>query len=270
MKGEEFFDPPGIHQRAERSINELLDELKSLHAQSERLGRDFLASRIKEGDILIRIKQRVGHNHWQKWGETHLPYDLSNARRRMRDARQYHESKTGTVPVLDDALKAQLQDAEVVEETGCSNATIPRIIAWPENSRCRDCRVMGFNDPNCKACQALNKAKPPPSRPNNRSVPDPTFAENLPAREEFGPGADDGDLDEAAKALAAVLAKKIQRGIDVAAFKHCKAAAVSLGLEVVTQGGDPKFNHPVIQQAYRDMTKAKWGLCRALKQEVAK
>ncbi len=127
---------------------------------------------------------------------------------------------------------------------------------------CPKCERQGYRL-NCERCQKLNQ---PPSRPRNRSVPDPTFAENLPARETFGPGADDGDLDEAAAALAAMLAKKVRHKVEAAALRLCKVVAESLGLEVVLQGvgADPKFSHPLIQQAYKKMMQAKWDLSHAL------
>ncbi len=265
---ESFFEPPGIHQRAERSINELLEELKALHAQNERQGREFVTGRHKEGDLLARLKIRIGHKNWGKWCEEHLPYDIRTAQRRIRAAERYRQRKCDNgVSHLDDDLKAQVQDEEEVTETESSNATISSpTAAWPENNRCRDCRVQGLNDPNCKACRERNKPPAPPSRPNNRSAPDPTFAENLEARAEHGPGADDGDLDEAAAALAAMLAKKVRHKVEAAALRLCKVVAESLGLEVVLQGvgADPKFSHPLIQQAYKKMMQAKWDLSHAL------
>ncbi len=136
---------------------------------------------------------------------------------------------------------------------------------WPDNNRCRDCRTSGKNDAKCKKCRVLNTAQPPPN--TSKPPPDPTWAENREAREEFGPGADDGELDTAAAALALALAAKVRAGMDRAAFRYCKTVAVSLGLEVVLQGegANPAFGHPLIQQAYKQMGQAKWNLSNALK-----
>lgn len=190
---ESLFDPPAIHQRGERPIGELLEELKSLHEQGERQGREYIATRHKEGEVLIRLKQRVGHTNWQRWCEEHLPYDIRTARRRMREAEKRRQTKTDTVSVLDDDMKAQLQDDEAVAETESSDASIPSSVAnvpsspapWPENNRCRDCRVNSRNDPKCKACAALN---PPSESPPGAAedAPDPPPAEEPAADAEPG------------------------------------------------------------------------------------
>ncbi len=180
MNGEEFFDPPGIHQRAERSINELLDELKSLNYLCDRQGREFIANRLKEGELLIRLKKRVGHNHWQKWCEEHLPYDIRTARRRIAATERSRQLQSGQVSDLDDDLKAQVQDEEEVVETPSSDATIPGSAAGmaPAPARppilCSTCQRKGWV-PGCNVCEFLNR----PAKGERRPPPVPEIIEEV-------------------------------------------------------------------------------------------
>ncbi len=180
MKGEEFFEPPGLHQRADRSINELLEELKSLNYLCERQGREFIANRLKEGELLIRLKKRIGHNHWQKWCEEHLPYDVRTARRRIAATERSRQLQNGHVSVLDDDLKAQVQDEEEVVETPSSDATIPESAAGmaPAPTKppilCSACQRKGWM-PGCNVCEFLNR----PAKGERRPPPVPEIIEEV-------------------------------------------------------------------------------------------
>lgn len=158
-------NPPGMVQRAERSLDEIAVEIKEHFHQAESHEKEGAAQYRIVGQLLLKAKARIPHGQWLKWVEERCPFGKRHAQRYME------LGKSDVTSLLEEQWRIICgntdteQGGQAQEGTsGAGNTPPPPPANPPAKLCCRPCRVSGKTvpTPGCKGCEEMNAPPPEP------------------------------------------------------------------------------------------------------------